>query len=160
MVFIPYLFRFAAYVFFGLAFEIIFSVFGAEKIMGCKIDRRVPHRYLEGFVSLYMVPLYGFGILFLFEPLFSSIIAINWFLRMVIYSAILTMTEAIFGAVLDGFIGFYPWDYYASSKVRMFERGYTLWTLIPLWGIFGYMLEKYVNLMVYLSPCVVQFLRN
>ena len=60
----PYLFEFVAYVFFGLSLEIIFSVTGIEHTLGYKLKKQTPHRYLEGFVSLYMIPIHGFGVLF------------------------------------------------------------------------------------------------
>ncbi|MEK6624004.1 MAG: hypothetical protein AABY86_03490, partial [Bdellovibrionota bacterium] len=54
-------FRFIMYVFCGFSMEIIFAVKGIELCVGVPIPRRVPGKYLEGFVSLYMIPIHGFG---------------------------------------------------------------------------------------------------
>jgi len=151
-VIIPYFFRFVFYTFFGLSLEIIFSVTGIEKLLGTKINKRCPENYLEGFVSLYMIPLHGLGLLFGFEFL-HNIIA-NYFLgiRFIIWALLFTICEIIWGFVLDKIIGFYPWNYYAYSKYKIFNKGYSLWTLIPMWGIAGIFIEYYSQLLIYLSP--------
>ena len=69
----PYLFRFVAYTFFGLCLEMLFAVTGIERALGCPVHRRVPKKYLEGFVSLYMIPLHGLGILFGLEPVSAPV---------------------------------------------------------------------------------------
>lgn len=156
--FVALTFRLVLYAFFGLTMEMVFSVLGIERTLGCRIkNRRVPRKYLEGFVSLYMVPMHGLGLLFLFEPASAAIA--DWFigLRFLLYALGITCMEIIWGWVLMRVRGFYPWDYYADSKYRMFERGYSLWTLIPQWGIAGLMLEVYSRLLVELSPHAVAF---
>jgi hypothetical protein len=62
-------FRFIVYSALGLSCEIISSVFLIEFALGAKVHRRVPGKYLEGFVSLYMIPIHDFGVLFAFEPM-------------------------------------------------------------------------------------------
>ena len=64
---IEWTFRFVIYAMTGMALETIFAVDGIERVAATKIERRVPKKYLEGFVSLYMIPLHGLGMLFLFE---------------------------------------------------------------------------------------------
>lgn len=155
--YIPYIFRFLAYTAFGLVLETVFAVDGIERCAGVKIRRRVPKKYLEGFVSLYMIPLHGFGVLFLFEPLHDAIREWVWPARYVIYCIGITAAEVLWGFLLDRLLGFYPWDYYADSPYRMFKRGYTMWTLVPLWGIAGLVLEVYSDLMIALSPAVVAY---
>ncbi len=153
----PLIFRFVAYMAFGLVMETIFAVDGIERIMGCKIPRRVPRKYLEGFVSLYMIPLHGLGVLLVLEPLILLVAPLHWSLRYVIYSLFITFAEVAWGWLLDRALGFYPWDYYALSRFRMFKRGYTLWTLLPLWGLAGMMLEAYAGLLLHLSPHVAAY---
>jgi len=68
-----------------------------------------------------------------------------------------SFSEVAWGWILDKSIGFYPWDYYAQSKYKVFKRGYTLWTLVPQWGLAGLFLEVYSDLLRYLSPHVVAF---
>ena len=70
---VQYVFRFVIYTVTGLSLELIFSVLGIELALGIKIDRRCPKKYLEGFVSLYMIPVHGLGVLLLFEPMYFAI---------------------------------------------------------------------------------------
>ena len=151
------LFRFVAYAAFGLVMETLSAVDFIDRALGFPVNRRVPKKYLEGFVSVYMIPLHGLGVLFVLEP--AQVVAAEWLwpLRFVIYAAIITGAEIAWGFILDKAIGFYPWDYYAESKYRIFKRGYTLWTLLPMWGIAGMILEQYGELMRHLSPYVSAF---
>ena len=122
---IQYLFRFVMYTLFGLTMETIFAVDGIERCLGCKLHRRVPKKYLEGFVSLYMIPLHGFGLLFGFEWMRAGLHDLAWPLRYVIYCVVITSSEAAWGFFLDKTVGFYSWDYYADSRFKVFKRGYT-----------------------------------
>lgn len=150
-------FRFVAYAVFGLVMEMLFSVDGIERTLGCPVPRRVPKKYLEGFVSLYMIPLHGLGVLFCLEPLQTLVAPTPWPVRYLVYAAAITFCEVAYGWFLDKTLGFYPWDYYARSRYRMFRRGYTLWTLVPLWGVAGLIIERYTALLKYLSPHVVRY---
>ena len=153
------LFRFVFYVFFGISLEVIFAVHGIEQVMGCKIPRRVPKKYLEGFISVYMFPLHGLGLLFAFEPVYSLIA--DWFVifRFLFWALSITCAEIIWGIICQKVLGFYSWDYYALSKYRIFKKGYSLWTLVPLWGVAGLVLEFYSSLLIYLSPHVAIFVK-
>ena len=150
-------FRCVLYAFFGLTMEMVFSVLGIDRALGYRVERRVPRRYLEGFVSLYMVPLHGLGLLLFFEP--AHDLVREWFVgfRFVFWAVSFTFAEIAWGLLLEKVVGFYPWDYYAHSKYKVGARGYTLWTLVPQWGIAGLILEVYTDLMVHLSPHVVAF---
>lgn len=154
---IQLLFRFVGYTCFGLVMETFFAATGIDRAMGCPVPRRVPRRYLEGFVSLYMIPLHGLGVLFALEPLMILALPWPWPLRFALYAVAITVAEILWGVVLDKTLGFYPWDYYAQSRFRVFRRGYTLWTLVPLWGVAGMLLERYSILLRYLSPHVAAF---
>jgi hypothetical protein len=154
---IAYGFRFVMYTFFGLTLESVFAVDGIERALGCAVHRRVPRKYLEGFVSLYMIPLHGLGLLFAVEPLRDASRDWPWPARLVLWAVAITAAEAGWGWIQDKVLGFYTWDYYADSKWKVFQRGYTLWTLVPLWGLIGMVLEVYTDLMRFLSPFVVQF---
>ena len=61
-------------------------------------------------------------------------------------------TEALMGFLMDKVLGFYPWDYYADSRFKIFRRGYSLWTLIPLWGMYGLLLEVFVRVLTAYPP--------
>ena len=154
---IAYGFRFVAYMAFGLCMEMLVAIDGIERLVGVQIPRRVPRKYLEGFVSAYMIPLHGLGVLFLFEPGYLMIEPLPLPLRFAVYAAGITACEIGWGFTLDKTLGFFPWDYYAKSKWRIGKRGYSLWTLVPLWGMAGLLLERYSLLMKYLSPHVVSY---
>ena len=150
-------FRFVMYVFFGLTLETVFAVDGIDRALGFPVHRRVPKKYLEGFVSLYMIPLHGLGLLLLIEPTYDWMGSWPWPLRFCFWAVMFSAAETAWGFLLDKTLGFYSWDYYAESRFKVFKRGYTLWTLVPLWGIAGMVVEQYVSLMRYLSPHVVEY---
>ena len=68
-----------------------------------------------------------------------------------------TICEIIGGFIYQKVLGFYPWDYYKESKYKIFKDGYSLWTLIPCWGVAGIVLEKYVKLITFLSQHLTNF---
>lgn len=150
-------FRSVGYVLFGLTLEVIFAMRGIDLALGYPVPRRVPLRYLEGFVSAYMIPLHGLGLLLGYEPLHALIR--DWFVgaRFVVWALFISSGEVLWGLALDKLLGFYTWDYYAGSRFRLFRRGYTLWTLVPLWGVAGLLLEVYSDLLLALTPHAVAF---
>lgn len=150
-------FRWFAYVQTGFYLEVVAAAGGIDRVLGFPVARRVPKKYLEGFVSLYMAPLHGFGMLFAFEPVHDLIR--EWFvgLRFAVWAILFAACEAAWGFFLDRTLGFYTWDYYAQSRFRVFRRGYTLWTLLPVWGVAGLFLEVWSDLLRHLSPHVVAF---
>lgn len=156
---IEYVFRAIIYGMGGLVMEMIFSTHGIEICLQLSepLRRRVPKKYLEGFVSAYMIPLHSLGILFLCEPTYDLIRDLPILIRYGAWAALLTGMEIFWGIFLHKTIGFYPWDYYKLSKFKVFKEGYTLWTLIPCWGIAGLALEPIINLMRYLSPWVSRY---
>lgn len=153
-------FRFFYYVCVGFFLEIVYSVFGVDRACGFELKRRVPKKYLEGFVSLYMIPIHGFGMLFLFEPVYQLIKTWPWALRFFIYAPLITIMEALGGQIYFKILGFYSWDYYRDSKYKIFKEGLTLWTLLPQWGIAGLLFELNSRLLVYLAPATEEFFRQ
>ena len=137
--------------------EIIFSVTGIELALGKKLKKQTPHKYLEGFVSLYMIPIHGFGITFLYVPMMLEIQEMNIIIRYLIWSISFTFCEIVGGVIYERVLGFYPWDYYKNSKHKIFKNGYSLWTLVPLWGIAGLILEKFALLILHLSQHLPNF---
>ena len=155
-IFVEYGFRFIMYVLFGLSLEVIFSVVGINLVLGYKVKTRVPKRYLEGYVSLFMIPIHGLGILFIFENVYAF--AGGWFivLRYLLWCVLFTVAEVLGGLFYNKILGYYPWDYYKESKYKVFKNGYTLWTLIPLWGIAGLILELYTKIMIFASSYIAE----
>ncbi len=154
---VAWLFRGISYIMSGFFLEVFYAVTGIERSVGAPIPRRVPKKYLEGFVSLYMIPIHGIGMLIGFEPMMQLMLDWHVLFRFVVYAVSFTVCEAIGGYVYDKLLGFYSWDYYALSPYKVFKRGYTLWTLVPQWGIAGLLLEQYAKLLQYLSPYVVSY---
>ena len=149
-----FLFQFIAFVFFGLSMEVIFSVTGIELALGKRLTKNTPHKYLEGFVSLYMIPIHGLGMTFGFIPFYSLIHDANILVRYICWSVAFTLCEILGGIIYQKVLGFYPWDYYKESRFKIFSNGYSLWTLIPLWGVAGLILEKYTDLILKLSKYI------
>lgn len=152
------LIRVPFYIMAGFTLEIIFSVTGIELCVGKKLNKQTPHHYLEGFVSLYMIPIHGFGMFFGFEFMAALISEFHFVFRYLIWALMFTSAEALTGFIYQKTLGFYPWDYYKESKFKVFKDGYTLWTLLPLWGIAGMVLEGYSSLIIHLTPEILNFL--
>jgi len=150
-------FRSLMYTLFGLAGEVLGAVYPIELFLGRKVRRRVPFKYLEGFVSLWMVPLYALGIPFLFEPVRDLIAEWHVGLRFLVYAGLITGMEWLWGLCLARTLGFFTWDYYAESRYSMGRSGYSLWTLIPYWGLAGLVLEAWSDLVRHLVPFVVEY---
>lgn len=112
-----------------------------DLVHGIKVKTRVGRRYREGYISLYMIAVYALSLPFIFEPIHTLID--HWFIlfRFLTWAVLITSIEWISGFLFDKILKFYPWDYYADSKFKVGKRGYTAWTLIPLWGVAGMGLE-------------------
>ena len=128
--------RFLGYIGFGFVMEMTFVAL--SKVIDGKIRGR--DIYLEGHTYLWMAPIYGTLLLFIFEPVYSLIASWHPFFRFLIWSITFTFFEGLFGYIYDKILGFCPWDY-SSSKFKIFKNGYTKWTLIPQWGIAGLFIE-------------------
>ncbi len=150
-------FRIVAYVMFGFSMEVIFAVTGIDRMLGYRLERRVPRKYLEGWVSLWMAPLHGLGVFFVVEPVFDVIALWPWPARYLVWCAVFSLAEVAYGWLCDKVLGFHTWDYYAKSRFRIHKRGYSLWTLVPAWGIAGLLIEVYSGLLRHLSPHVSAF---
>lgn len=147
-------FRAVSYTVLGLTAEVIGAVLPIEWALGFKIKRRVPLKYLEGFVSLYMIPLHGLGVLFLYEPVRFAVADWHFVFRYLIYAGLITSMEIAWGFAQHRVLGFFTWDYYGQSKYRIGKYGYSLWTLVFYWGLAGMVLEPVSGLLRHLSPYV------
>ncbi len=154
------LFRFGFYVIFGFFLEVVYAVTGIERACGYSIPRRVPGKYLEGFVSLYMLPIHGFGMLFGFEALHAAVGGWPLWARFPLWAVVITGAEALGGYVYLKLLGFYSWDYYRESRYKIFKDGLTLWTLLPQWGLAGFIFEFYSSLLLAVTPAAVAYLRS
>jgi hypothetical protein len=155
-----YLYKAFFYILFGCTMEVVFSVIGIERLVGKKINRRVSKNYLEGFISLYMFPVYAIGLPFFFEPIFNLIKDWNIFSRYLFWSVSITTVEAFLGFISHKLLKFYPWDYYKLSNYKIFKEGYTLWNLIPFWGMAGLAIEFYSSYLNYSIKYFLLFLEK
>lgn len=155
---IIFLYKAFFYILFGCTMEVLFSVIGIEILVGKKIERRVPVYYREGFISLYMFPVYALCLPLLFEPISQYISQWNILLRYIFWCLSITASEAVLGFVCHKLLKFYPWDYYRLSPYKVFKDGYTLWNLIPFWGIAGLIIEFYSQYLDYSSALFLKFI--
>ena len=141
-----YLFRIFHYATFGFSMEVL--LVAITHVVDGKITKE--DKLLKGSTYLWMIPIYGILLPFVFEPLRS--ITSDWFLiaRFFSWAVLITFFEGLTGWIYDKTLGFCPWDY-SKSKYKIFERGYTKWTLVPAWGIAGLVLERYSDLLIKLS---------
>ena len=148
------LFRFFIYISVGLVMEIKFVA--ATKLMDGKITDE--DKKLMGTVSMWMVPVYGFLILFVFEAVFNVIYSWPWWARYIVWSFSITGFEVLSGFIYDRILGFCPWNYRKSPFAIC--GNYTKSYLVPLWGLAGLALEKLVELLIFISPCASEFYMN
>ena len=150
-----WIFRIFSYAAFGLCLEIFFTAI-AQLVDGVITaeDRR-----LRGTVSLYMIPVYGILMFLCFEPMFLLLewAQVAWYVRIGIYAIGISGMEALCGWIYDKVFHVMPWDY-SQCRDKVFARGYTRWSYVPLWGVAGLVLEQYVTFVRELSPYVYQAL--
>lgn len=149
-------FRFWAYVFFGLVMEVIVVAAGDfSKVLHDIIKHGEVYEKdekFEGKTYLWMIPIYGILILFLFEPVYKWIMDWPIYFRYITWAICFTLFEGLTGWVYDKLIGFCPWDY-SGSRWKVCERGYTKYSLIPAWGVAGIIIEFYVLFIKHISKC-------
>lgn len=144
-----YLFRIFHYATFGFSLEVVFVAI-TNVVDGniTKEDRR-----LKGSTYLWMLPIYGLMLPFIFEPVYGIIA--DWYVpfRFISWAVLITAAEGLSGWAYDKVLGFCPWDY-SQSRWKIFDRGYAKWTLVPAWGLAGLVLEKYSDLLKALGRCL------
>lgn len=144
-----YLIYLAVYTMFGLFIEILYT--GISNVTDGEISGR--DKYLEGKTYLWMIPIYGILLTGLFHPLYQLLAGLDIIYRFIIWAILITSFEALTGWAYDKWLGFCPWDY-SRSKWKVFERGYTKWYLLPLWGLAGLVIEHVTRLLIYLNPYI------
>jgi len=149
------LFKFYAYVFFGLIMEVKFTAI--SNIIDGKITEE--DKKMKGYVPLWMIPVYGLLLTFVFEPVYFYLIYdLNFILRYIIWCITISGFEALSGFLYDKYMNLRPWDYRGTYGSIL--NGYTKWTLIPLWGIAGLFIEQYVKLINFLTPSAIEYFKG
>jgi uncharacterized membrane protein len=152
------LYKFLSYVSFGFLLEITFTAI--SKLTDGKITDE--DKDLKGTISLWMIPVYGFLIWLLFEPLYSLVHNLPFYIRYGIWAITISGFEALSGFLYDKYLNIQPWDY-SNDKFKVFKRGYTTWVLVPCWGFIGLILEHYTTFIQKMSefvPYVISFMRS
>lgn len=144
------IFRLVAYIFFGIVMEVLVSSITTASRCGWRDDAKK----MIGSVSIFMAPVYGLGLLFLFEPIRELLLPFNSWIQFLAYGCAFTLIEFLAGAFFDRVCHIRLWDYTDCSDSIM---GYTRTALFFQWGFAGIMLSSYAGLLLYLSPFIVKF---
>lgn len=110
-----------------------------------KVAYRI-NRNLIGKTSLWMWLIYGVFIPFVFVPIYHALVNYNieWYIRYLIYSPLVTLMEVSFGYILWKFLDIRPWSY-KHIKFKITKYGFTTWFLLFGWGFAFLGLEYYVD---------------
>lgn len=137
--------RFLLYGFLGWCVEVFWSA-TEQTILRGKWDWR-----LKGQSYLWSFPIYG-ATVFLFEPLHEAVRHLPWMARGLIYVAGIWAVEYAAGWTLRRSVGVCPWDY---TDCHHHLQGLISWDYLPLWFIFGFILEYVHDRFVALTPHIV-----
>lgn len=121
--------RFAIYGILGWSMEVLWTGMGAF-LLG---DWRLP-----GFTFLWMFPIYGLAVLM--EPLHDQISSRPWYVRGLIWMAVIFGLEYFSGWALAAVLGRCPWDY--SSVTPYHIRGLIRLDYAPAWFAVGLLFER------------------
>lgn len=115
-------------VFYTAIYEVIVSIKNKQKV----------NMNLKGVSYIWMIPIYG-SIAFFSKILIPWLIDFNLILRMFIYGVIILVVEYILGFILKKITGKCPWEYNSRWSIHGFIR----LDYLPLWMLFGLLVEKY-----------------
>ena len=129
--------RALAYLCLGITAEIAFT--GIKSIL--KNDYTA-----QAHTTLWMFPIYFFGLPFIFEPIHNSIIDWHFLIRASIYAIGILAAEYIMATVYKWIIKKNPWEYkkgwHLHGKIRL--------DYFPFWAGFGLLLELLHNYLIVL----------
>lgn len=148
-------FKFCAYVVFGLIMEVKFSAI--SKIADGDITKE--DKKMRGYVPLWMIPVYGILLTFVFSPVYFLLLQNQHFIvRYISWAITFTLFEALSGFLYDKLLNVKVWDY--SNDKTSILNGYTKLSFIPLWGIAGLIIEQYVLFITFLTPYAIAYFLN
>lgn len=153
---ISFTFHSISFIAFGLVMEVIFTAISDKLLRSSDPSTKI----CRGYVSIYMIPIYGLLLPVLYEPayLLFNAVGIPWYIRFVLWAILISGAEALTGWLYYKYLKIKPWDY-SRCKDKVFRGGYTRWFYVPLWGIVGLILEPYSQFLMKLSPYVYQILK-
>jgi uncharacterized membrane protein len=102
---------------------------------------------LTAYTYLWMFPIYGMAVFL--EPIHERIRSSPWFVRGVVYAALILMIEYITGWVLQLMLGFCPWDYRGSTSYTI--DGFIRLDFFPAWFAAGLLFERLHDFLIRLQ---------
>lgn len=108
----------------------IYMTLSAMAELGFTAIRRWPR--LEGRTQLWVLPLYYFGSIYAFEPVYRRCPYL--LLRLFIYAMSFLGIEYLAGWLLHRYVGVCPWEY---KNRRWSLHGYVDLAYTPLWALLG-----------------------
>lgn len=114
-----------SYLCIGVTGEVIFT---AIKALIEKKDLR-----LQGFTQMWVMPMYAFFGVLIFEPLHDSIRDYHLLIRFCAYAVMIFVLEYIFGWLYEKLTGECPWKYTGKWQIG----GYINLPHFPFWGALG-----------------------
>jgi uncharacterized membrane protein len=124
------LYRAVAYLCLGITAEVVFT--------GIKALRQRKDVTMPGYTTLWMVPIYFFGLPLGFETLHDAIAGANFILRGAAYATGILVVEYVAATLLLAVIKKNPWEYaegwHIQGKIRV-DR-------FPHWMLFGLIVER------------------
>lgn len=117
-----------------------------------RLRGRVHDWKLKGTTYLWMFPIYGGALAFLYEPAHDAIRSWPWIARGLIYMVGFFAIEYITGWLLKRLTRSCPWDYSAWSKWSV--SGYIRLDYAPIWFFVGLGLEPVHDFLVRLIPAI------
>lgn len=144
----PWWFRLLFYASLGVAAEIVFTATGTKLGLALTPDMDDPGTRagwrLKGHSFLWMLPIYGFGLLGAFEPLHDRVRAWPWPARGAVYATALLAIEMILGEVTSRIAREHVWRWTGPGAVR----GHIMLSMTPVWFGVGLAVEPLHDLMV------------
>ncbi len=122
--------RYLIYGFLGLTLEVIYT--GLASLLAGDLS-------MHGFTYLIMVPIYGLAVFL--EPLVYLLRPLPWWIRGLVYLAIIWSIEYLTGTLLRLLLGYCPWNYDDFLNVN----GIITWRMAPEWFLAGLGFEKLFN---------------
>lgn len=137
----------------------IYGLIGwAAEILWTGLPKQRPVDWtLDGHTQWWTLPIYG-QIATLYEPLHNRIRHRPWFMRGIVYAIGFVTVEFTAGEMIRALIGKIPWDY--TAKTRWQIRGVARLDYLPLWFLFGLILEPIHDYLERLTPKLIESARE
>ena len=127
------IFSFFLYAAFGITTEVFFTAI-VDLINSGTLD----NLSLKGYTYIWMFPIYG-SISIAFPLGYAKLKEWNFLLRYLTYAVVILIVEFISGFLLEQITGTCPWKYTEGWHIA----GYIRLDYLPLWMVFGAMVEKF-----------------